>query len=225
MTNTLTLIFNFCLWHILLIFNSLCRGMTILGAIALLLALIGVLQTVVGRGCWAVFLATISVVALSELALIITLFANFDSSVKNLVKYDMENADPEDEKKDEKELTKSYSDDLKVGRYIFLVLVIIEIIVIIVTVVVHVRNPHEEEPETLEEQRAARSAMAQIQMESLKNSTSRSSASPGMDSNSFYTGSAKMYKSVTRKMTEKYGQFTQDPAFQKKWWRKLPFFK
>lgn len=29
--------------------------------------------------------------------------------------------------------------------------------------------------------------------------------------------------SVTRKMTQKYGEFTNDPAFQKKkWWQNIP---
>lgn len=32
--------------------------------------------------------------------------------------------------------------------------------------------------------------------------------------------------SVTKKMTQKYGEFTQDPAFQSvKWWQKLPGMK
>jgi len=117
---------------------------------------------------------------------------------------------------------------------------------------VRVRNPYEADADSFEEQQAARSAMAQIQMEGLKHSMQRTaSKSPavGAPDGNFYTASSKMMKrcggtpdlrgghapfaagsgccrtqfaltvcvatcSVTKKMTQKYGEFTQDPAFQ-----------
>lgn len=89
-----------------------------------------------------------------------------------------------------------YRTSLEIGRYVFLVAVLIEFIILLVTIVLRVRHPYKESEGDFEEQRAARSAMAQIQMESLKNSTQRGngkSPGPGQDSN-FYTGSAKLYK-------------------------------
>lgn len=32
----------------------------------------------------------------------------------------------------------------------------------------------------------------------------------------------KLECSVSRKMSDKYGEFTQDPAFQQKWWNRIP---
>jgi hypothetical protein len=86
---------------------------------------------------------------------------------------------------------------LKVGRYVFLVTVVLEFVVLMATIVLRVRNPHASEPEDFDEQQAARSAMAQIQMEGLKHSMQRTaSKSPavGAADGNFYTASSKLYK-------------------------------
>lgn len=86
--------------------------------------------------------------------------------------------------------------ELEIGRYVFLVFIIIQFIVLLVTIVIRVKFPHKEEGDDFEEQRGARSAMAQIQMESLKNSVSRNkqATSPAPEGGNFYTSSNKMYK-------------------------------
>ena len=86
--------------------------------------------------------------------------------------------------------------ELEIGRYVFLVFIIIQFIVLLVTIVIRVKFPHKEEGDDFEEQRGARSAMAQIQMESLKNSVSRNkqATSPAPEGSNFYTSSNKMYK-------------------------------
>ena len=86
---------------------------------------------------------------------------------------------------------------LEIGRYVFLVFILIEIVALAVTVVVRVRNPYEADADSFEEQQAARSAMAQIQMEGLKHSMQRTaSKSPavGAPDGNFYTASSKMMK-------------------------------
>ena len=73
--------------------------------------------------------------------------------------------------------------------------------------------------------------MAQIQLENLKHSVLRGSKSnaggggggPPTDNN-FYTSSSKLYKNVTKKMSQKYGEFTNDTAFKVKWWQRMPGF-
>ncbi len=121
----------------------------------------------------------------------------------------------------------SLTSTLEIGRYVFLVFIILQFIALLVTIVMRVKFPHANESDDFEEQRGARSAMAQIQMESLKNSVSKNktATSPAPEGGNFYTASNKMYKNVTKRMSQKYGEFTQDPAFQKKWWQGIPGFK
>jgi hypothetical protein len=201
--------------------ETFCSGLLILGVLALVLAIVGFFHSFCGRCCLSVFLGAAIITSLGELALIITLFVNLDSSVDNLVEYKTKNA----EERPNRSKIQSWEDDFKtsleIGRYVFLVLVLLEILGLLVTMVIRIKYPHRtEDGGTFEEQRAARSAMAQIQMESLKSTVTRS---PGTaESNNFYTASSKVYKSVTKKMSEKYGAFTQDPAFQRKWWNKIP---
>ena len=86
---------------------------------------------------------------------------------------------------------------LEIGRWVFLVFVLIEFVALIVTIVVRIRNPYEADADSFEEQQAARSAMAQIQMEGLKHSMQRTaSKSPAVGANdgNFYTVSNKLYK-------------------------------
>ena len=91
-----------------------------------------------------------------------------------------------------------------------------------VTIVMRVRSPYVDESLDFEEQKAARSAMAQIQMESLKKSVSsgNKTATSPLPEGSMYSSSGKMSKTVSKKMSQKYGEFTQDPSFQKKWWQR-----
>lgn len=89
----------------------------------------------------------------------------------------------------------SIKSDLEIGRYVFLVFVIIEFIALLVTIIMKVKYPYKAEGDELDEQRSARSAMAQIQMESLKSSVTRKgAASPAPEGGNFYTASAKMNK-------------------------------
>lgn len=93
------------------------------------------------------------------------------------------------------QLTKEFKNDLDVPRYIFLVFAILELLAIITTIVIRIRHPYEggmlEGDE--EDQLAAKSAMAQIQMEGLKNSVKKNDKGGSSDGN-FYTSSKKMYK-------------------------------
>lgn len=118
---------------------------------------------------------------------------------------------------------------LEIGRYIFLVAVLIQMVALMVTIVMKVRHPHDDDMEEYNAHaQTANSAMAQIQLENLKHSVlkSKSTAStPGDGDGNFYTSSNKLYKSVTKKMSQKYGDFTQDVAFKQKWWQKMPGFK
>ena len=82
---------------------------------------------------------------------------------------------------------------LEIGRYVFLVFVIFQFIALLVTIVMRVKYPYKSEGDDLDEKKAARSAMAQIQMESLKSSVANKST-PGPEGGNFYTASNKMYK-------------------------------
>ncbi|KAG7673544.1 hypothetical protein NADE_004769 [Nannochloris sp. 'desiccata'] len=163
--------------------SALPVGLIVLGALALVLALVGLFHSMCGR------LAPLTADQVAE--------------------------------------QESLTSNLEIGRYVFLVFIILQFIALLVTIVMRVKFPHVTESEDFEEQRGARSAMAQIQMESLKNSVSRNkqATSPAPSEGNFYAASNKMYKSVTKRMSQKYGEFTQDPAFQKKWWQGIPGFK
>jgi hypothetical protein len=229
--------------------NVLLRsGLVVLGSLALALCLLGFLSSFLGRCCLSVLLLVALLVNLGELAIVISLLANLDRSVNALVDNALES---EDNKKTEEQLDEEFRNDLDIARYIFLVIAIFEFIAIIATIVIRIRHPYKNglRDGDEEDQLAAKSAMAQIQMEGLKHSVKKSENAGTSDGN-FYTSSKKMYKryalfvglvkyaqtessnhlwtifecSVTRKMTKKYGEFTSDPAFQKKWWQNIPGF-
>lgn len=222
-----------------------------------------------GRCCLNIFLLFATLVTIGEFAVVITLFANLDGNVQNLLNYKIDEAAAPDttpapvttspalpadtlvtdpaaagdplvteigRKLRRSLLAKltaeqvSWQEDIKstleVGRYVFLVFVIFEFVALLVTIVMKVKYPYKVDGDELDEQRSARSAMAQIQMESLKSSVSRKgAASPAPEGGNFYTASNKMYKTVTKKMSAKYGEFTQDPAFHRKWWQSIPGLK
>jgi hypothetical protein len=220
--------------------TALTIGMIILGSLALFVGLFGLLISVMGRCCLSVLLLVAFLVNVGELALTIRLMADLDSSVNSLVENTM-NSYKEDVKeaaedvknpnrrlfqvrKTKEELTTEFTNDLQYARYIFFVFAVIELILIIVTTVIKIRHPHKDGAVGDEEdQLAAKSTMAQIQMEGLKNSVSQNGNNG--DSSNMYSSSRKMYKSVTKKMTQKYGEFTTDPAWSssgKKWWQSIP---
>ncbi len=225
--------------------SALPIGLIILGSLALFSALMGLFHSMCGRCCINMFLFFTGLLVIGEFAIVIALFADLDGNVQQIYDYDIEQekADKKDGNRrmllqtddptdgmsaDELSLWEGIKSDLEIGRYVFLVFVLLEFIALMVTIVMRVRFPHKEGPEQFEEQQAARSAMAQIQMESLKQSVGRSNkyaTSPAPNDGNFYTASGKMYKSVTRRMTQKYGEFTTDPAFQKKWWQNIPGFR
>jgi hypothetical protein len=221
-----------CLFHF-------CSGMVILGSLALFIGICGFFISFLGRCCLAILLFVGFLVSLGELALTISLMVDMDSSVSKLVDNtlnsykDSAKTAVEDQvtpnarrlmaaRKTREELTNEYTNDLQYARYIFFVFSLIELIMILVTVIIKIKHPYKNGVEGDEEdQLAAKSAMAQIQLEGLKSSVKGSEN--GRGDGSFYTSSKKMYKSVTRKMTQKYGEFTSDPAFQsKKWWQNIP---
>lgn len=198
----------------------------------------------------SLFLLSAFLVTLGELAIIISLFVNLDGAVNSLVQYSIQsstgnNQSPTGDNKGKNkggespspppsrrllatnltDLEQKYRTELEIGRYVFLVAVIIEFIVLLIVVIIKVRNPHQAEGDSVDDQRAARSAIAQIQMESLKSSVQKGNSKNQAENNSFYSSSGKMYRSMTKKISQKYGEFTQDPAFQKKWWQGIPGFK
>ena len=61
------------------------RGLVILGAASLALCFFGFFHSFCTRACLSVFLLVSTVVTLAQLVLVITLFINLDSTVKNLV--------------------------------------------------------------------------------------------------------------------------------------------
>lgn len=190
---------------------------------------------------------------IGELAIVIALFADLDGNVQKIYDYDVQqqqasassgkkssssskgnrrllassnNSSPAAQTSmtaDQVAMQQSIKSDLEIGRYVFLVFTLFEFIAYLVTIVMRVRFPYKEDAEQFEEQRSARSAMAQIQMESLKSAvkTNKYATSPAPDQG-LYTASKKMNKSVNKRMSEKYGAYTNDPAFQKKWWQKMP---
>lgn len=213
--------------------------MVILGSLALVVGLLGLLLSFMGRSCLSVLLLVAFLVCIGELALTIRLMVDMDGSVNALVDSTLESYKDEAkqniedkvdtqsrrllERKTEEELTAEFTNELKYARYIFFVFSLIELILIIATVIIKIKHPYKDGIEGDEEdQLAAKSTMAQIQLEGLKSSVKKNENS---NESSFYTSSKKMYKSVTRKMTQKYGEFTTDPAWsnqKKAWWQNIP---
>lgn len=186
----------------------MCSGMVILGTLALCVGLLGLLISFMGRACLAILLLCSFLVAIGELALTISLVVDMDKSVNALVDYTLDSykdaaqdalGDVEPKRrslfevKTREELEAEFTNDLQYARYIFLVLSIIEFILVIITTVVKIKHPYKGGVEGDEEdQLAAQSAMAQIQLEGLKNSVKTSNEN-GSES-STYTASKKMYK-------------------------------
>lgn len=266
----------------ILILLNLYSGLVVLGSVALIMAVVGIFHSMCGRCCLSIFLFFMCLLTLGEFAIIISLFANLDGTVQNLLDYDIsqeaaakeDNKNKDKDKDDNKDNNKdrrlyvfstqftsvlfflsspyinklhNYSllsrrfapltsdqvakqeqltSDLEIGRYVFLVFIILQFILLLVTIVMRVKFPYANENEDVEGQKDARSAMAQIQMESLKNSVSRNkTATSPAPAEGLYTTSNKQNKSLTKRISQKYGEFTQDPAYQKKWWQGIPGFK
>lgn len=221
--------------------TALTIGMIILGSLALFVGLWGLLISIMGRCCLAVLLLVAFLVNIGELALTIRLMVDLDSSVNSLVENTMESykdtaqAAAEDvvdkldngrrllqARKTKEELTTEFMNDLQAARYIFFVFALIEFILIIATLIIRWRRPHAEGVDGDEEdQLAAKSTMAQIQLEGLKSSMSAQNGG----NQSLYSSDKKSYRSVTKKMTQKYGEFSHDAAWSnsgKKWWQSIP---
>ena len=221
--------------------NALPIGMIILGTLALVVGLWGLLISIMGRCCMAVLLLVAFLVNIGELALTIRLMVDMESSVNSLVENTMNSYKDSAEqavndqqtkaknnrrlfqaRKTKEELTTEFTNDLQYARYIFFVFALIEFILIITTLIIKWRRPYADGVDGDEEhQLAAKSTMAQIQLEGLKNSVS----SPNGGNDSFYSTSKKAYRSVTKKMTQKYGEFSHDAAWStsgKKWWQSIP---
>jgi len=178
-------------------------------------------------------------VCIGELALTIRLMVDMEGSVNSLVDSTIDSykdevaekaRDEADSKsrrllqrKTEEELTTEFTNDLKYARYIFFVFSVIELFLIIATLIIKLKHPYKDGIEgDQEDQLAAKSTMAQIQLEGLKSSIKNNENS---NDSSVYNSSKKMYKSVTKKMTQKYGEFTTDPAWsnqKKSWWQNIP---
>ena len=226
--------------------TALTIGMVILGSLALLVGLWGLLASVMGHCCLAVLLLVAFLVNIGELALTIRLMVDMESSVNTLVDNTMNgyketvketadqnaqsaaNGNPVNtnnrrlfQKKTKEELTTEFTNDLQYARYIFFAFSLIEFILIITTLIIKWRRPYANGVDGDEEdQLAAKSTMAQIQLEGLKNSVSQNNGN-----DSFYSTSKKAYRSVTKKMTQKYGEFSHDAAWSssgKKWWQSIP---
>ena len=215
--------------------------MVILGSLALFVGLLGLLLSFMGRSCLSVLLLVSFLVCIGELALTIRLMVDMEGSVNALVDSTIDsykddvNAKIQDEadsksrrlletqKKTREELENEFTNDLTYARYIFFVFSLIELILIIATLIIKIKHPYKDGIAGDEEdQLAAKSTMAQIQLEGLKSSV-RSNENSN-DSN-LYGSSKKMYRSVTKKMTQKYGEFTADPAWsnqKKSWWQNIP---
>lgn len=192
----------------ILMCTIMCSGMVILGTLALCVGLLGLLISFMGRACLAILLLCSFLVAIGELALTISLVVDMDKSVNALVDYTLDSykdtardalGDVEPKRrslfevKTREELEAEFTNDLQYARYIFLVLSIIEFILVIITTVVKIKHPYKGGVEGDEEdQLAAQSAMAQIQLEGLKNSVKTSNEN-GSES-STYAASKKMYK-------------------------------
>ena len=215
-------------------------GMIILGSLALFVGLWGLLISIMGRCCMAVLLLLAFLVSIGELALTIRLMVDMESSVNALVENTMNSYKdtakeaagdlPDNPKnnrrlfqvrKTKEELTTEYTNDLQYARYIFFVFALIELLLVIATLIIKWRRPYADGVEGDEEdQLAAKSTMAQIQLEGLKSSVSSQNGN-----DSFYSTSKKAYRSVTKKMTQKYGEFSHDAAWSssgKKWWQSIP---
>lgn len=219
--------------------DNFCRGMVILGSLALFVGLLGLLLSFMGRSCLSVLLLVAFLVCIGELALTIRLMVDMDASVSALVDSTIDSYKDEVqetvqekaesktrkllEKKTKEELTTEFTNELKYARYIFFAFSLIELILIIATLIIKIKHPYKDGIEGDEEdQLAAKSTMAQIQLEGLKSSVKNNETS---NDSSFYNSSKKMYKSVTKKMTQKYGEFTTDPAWssqKKSWWQNIP---
>ena len=215
--------------------------MVILGSLALFVGLLGLLLSFMGRSCLSVLLLVSFLVCIGELALTIRLMVDMEGSVNALVdstidsyKDDVnakiqDNADSksrrllETQKKTREELENEFTNDLTYARYIFFVFSLIELLLIIATLIIKIKHPYKDGIAGDEEdQLAAKSTMAQIQLEGLKSSV-RSNENSNVSN--LYGSSKKMYRSVTKKMTQKYGEFTADPAWsnqKKSWWQNIP---
>ncbi len=218
---------------------QICSGMVVLGSLALFVGLLGLFLSFMGRSCLSVLLLVSFLVCIGELALTIRLMVDMEGSVNSLVDSTIDSykdevaekaRDEADSKsrrllqrKTEEELTTEFTNDLKYARYIFFVFSVIELILIIATLIIKLKHPYKDGIEgDQEDQLAAKSTMAQIQLEGLKSSIKNNENS---NDSSVYNSSKKMYKSVTRKMTQKYGEFTTDPAWsnqKKSWWQNIP---
>lgn len=113
------------------------------------------------------------------------------------------------------------------GRWFFLVVVVLQFISVLVGLVlrfcVFPRQQEYYADDFAEGGFNHQSTVAQVQMENLKASVAgRSTGATNPEaSQSFYAGSRKINKSVSKKMTAKYGDYAHDADFKKSWWSRM----
>lgn len=160
-----------------------------------------------------------TVITLCQLAIVLSMFFNADTQVRNLclTKYPKVKTCPPNP-------TAYYTNAIEIGRIYFLIVVIIQIISLIIAVIVRFKNPVERDYEDFEQGHVRASAQAQIQMEHLRNSIMRNGSTPERNESIYTNSGTKSQRSLNKKMTEKYGSASH-VQFEEKWYQKFGFTK
>lgn len=129
---------------------------------------------------------------LDDTAIVLVTILNYDVA-KRLAYYDMRTTAASSS--DMAQLVSKYESKLKVPSYILLAAMILQTIACICLCLARLIKPFKSELGNQDEEHSQRSTLAQVQLESLKKSTSKQSAGPSLipDTN-LYASSHSMYK-------------------------------
>ena len=174
-----------------------------MGCIGLVVAVLGFIASFYRRCCLCTYLVLGALITIAELGLTLSMFFNLDNTVGGIVDYEAKQNKWDDPQTAAE--TESLTNQIKGGRWFFLVMVLLQSIGLLVAVVLRTcYMPKEQSYEDFEQgQRdsaANAGAQQQIQLEQLKSSVARGAARGGASSTHLegggnqYASNSKLYR-------------------------------
>ncbi|KDD76086.1 hypothetical protein H632_c362p1 [Helicosporidium sp. ATCC 50920] len=201
--------------------TSIPLGTVILGTLSCVVALFGIIGSWRWLCCLTAYLVCGCLVTLGQMGIVIAMFVNEDAIVNQQATWNMNN-DPTWLPTPDN--IQSIANQINVGRWFFLVGVILQAIGLMVAVFLRLRKPAESEYDEFDAEQAKemqRTADQQVQMQELRDGLGRPSGAPQTMGRANLYASNSLNKSVSKRMTGKYGDYSHDSSFQKGWFSKM----
>lgn len=201
--------------------SALPLGLLVIGVVGATTGLLGLMASCCYRSCLMTLYVVLAVlVTLAELGITLSLFFGTSQVVDNLAEAEYGPTPTQDQ-------IDSIHTKVVQGRWFFLVVVVLQFIGMVAGLILRLcvfpRAADYEEGGFEAGGGAHQATLSQIQMENLKHSTlGRGGGGGGIGGGgdepaAYYAGSKKISRSVTKKMAQKYGDYSHSSDFKKGW--------